>query len=81
MAFLAASAATAVFVLWNVGLFFMIPARGPISWRQMVHNQVTLVPAESARTTKRYFVAREALMSRIDQEDVRQIERQESEGR
>ena len=86
VAFLTASVATAVFVLWNVGLLFqwgthMIPARGPISWRQMVHNQVTLVPAEIARTTQRYFVAREALMSRIEQEDIQQIERQESEGR
>lgn len=85
-AFLCASVATAVFVLWNVGLLFqwgthVIPARGPISWRQMVHNQVTLVPVAIARTAKSYFVAREALMSRIEQEDIQQIERQESEGR
>jgi hypothetical protein len=73
-----ASAATAAFILWNLGLIFqwgmhMIPERGPISWRDAFHNQVAEVPAEAARTLKIYLTERGKLMQRIEQQDVNQI--------
>ena len=69
---------TALLVLWNLGLIFqwgthLIPARGPISWREVAYNQVAVVPAEAARTLKSYFTGRGKLMDRIEQEDVKQL--------
>ena len=49
---------TALLVLWNLGLIFqwgthLIPARGPISWREVAYNQVAVVPAEAAGTVEK----------------------------
>ena len=46
------ASATAVLILWNLGLIFqwgthLIPARGPISWRDAAYNQVAVVPVEA----------------------------------
>ena len=59
--------ALALFVLWNLGFIFqwgthMVPARGKISWSAMVHNQVTKVPQEMARSLDSYFTHRGELM-------------------
>lgn len=67
----------AVFVTWNLGFIFqwgthLVPARGPISWSEMAHNQVTLVPTRLAGTARDYFIHRKAMMQRIEQEDIRQ---------
>jgi hypothetical protein len=77
-AFAAAGMVTALFILWNVGLMFqwgmhMIPVRGPISWREMVYNQVDVVPGKMVGTVKSYLVARKALMGEIEQRDVNQM--------
>ena len=74
----AATAATAVLVLWNLGLIFQwgmhwIPERGPISWRTAAHNQVAVVPEEAASIFKNYLTSRSALMGRIEQRDVQQL--------
>ncbi len=79
-----ASTATALLVLWNLAFIFqwgthMVPARGPISWKQMVRNQFTAVPARAATEVTAYFRNRGDLMRHIEQEDVRQLVRQESE--
>jgi len=55
----------------------MVPARGPISWKQMVRNQFTAVPQRAATEVAAYFENRGALMHQIEQEDVRQLKRQE----
>jgi hypothetical protein len=73
-------AGTAVLALWNLGLMFqwgmhLIPARGPISWREAAYNQYAVVPGETAQALKNYSVRRKQLMDRIEQEDVRQQHR------
>jgi len=82
---IAASAATSVFILWNLGLIFqwgihLIPARGPISWRAAAYNQFAVVPAEAVSTVKSYLMHRSKLMDRIEQQDVKQIKTQRLEG-
>jgi hypothetical protein len=74
----AATAATAVLILWNLGLVFQwgmhwIPERGPVSWRMAAHNNVAAVPEEAASTLKAYFTGRSALMNRIEQRDIQQL--------
>jgi hypothetical protein len=73
-------AGLALLVLWNLGMVFqwgthLIPARGPISWRQMAYNQVAVVPARAGDALARYFVNRKDLMRQIERQDVRQLNR------
>ena len=73
-----ASSVTALFILWNLAFIFqwgthMVPARGPISWKQMVRNQFVAVPQQAATEFAAYFENRGALMHQIEQEDVRQL--------
>ena len=69
---------TAALIAWNLGLIFqwgmhLIPARGPISWRDAAYNQVAVVPAQTARALKAYLTGRGRLMDHIEQEDLQQI--------
>jgi hypothetical protein len=64
-------------IAWNVGLIFqwgthMIPARGPISWHAMAHQQVVDVPRRITHSVKTYFTRRGEMMQFIEQEDVEQ---------
>lgn len=73
-----AVAMTCAFMVWNLGLIYqwgthLIPARGPISWRQAAYNQVAVVPVEATRTLKSYLTRRGRLMQHIEEEDVRQL--------
>jgi hypothetical protein len=73
--------ATAALILWNLGLIFqwgthLIPARGPISWRDAAYNQFAVVPAEASQSLKTYLTHRSQMMNRIEQEDVRQLRNQ-----
>jgi hypothetical protein len=73
-----ASSVTALLILWNLAFIFqwgmhMVPARGPISWKQMVRNQILAVPPRAATEFASYFENRRALMYHIEQEDVRQL--------
>lgn len=77
--FAAASLITALFVLWNAGFIFqwgthLVPARGPISWREMAYNQVAVVPERLTDTLKTYLVRRRVLMERIEQQDLKQLQ-------
>jgi len=79
-----ASIVTAALIAWNLGLIFqwgthLIPARGPISWRDAAYNQVAVVPAQTVRTLKAYFTGRGRLMGHIEQEDLRQLQEQNKE--
>jgi hypothetical protein len=74
---MAASAATAAFIVWNLGLVFqwgthLIPARGPISWRETAYNQVAVVPMQAAESLRNYFSHRKKMMNYIEEEDVKQ---------
>jgi hypothetical protein len=78
-ALIVSASATAVLVLWNLGLIFqwgthLIPARGPISWRDAAYNQFAVVPAEASQSLKNYLTHRSQMMNRIEQEDVRQLQ-------
>jgi hypothetical protein len=75
---------TALFVLWNMGLIFqwgthLIPARGPILWRDAAYNQVAVVPAQAVRTLKAYLTGRGRLMGHIEQQDLQQLKEQNRE--
>ena len=56
----------------------LVPARGPISWRRMVSNQVSLVPQELYGKLGSYFGDRGALMQRIEKQDIEQLKQRES---
>jgi len=72
-------------IVWNVGFVFqwgthMIPVRGPISWREMAYNQVAVVPGRLTDTLKTYLVRRKALMERIEQQDLKQLQSETPKG-
>ena len=76
-----ASSVTGVLIIWNLGFIFqwgmhLVPARGPISWRQMVHNQLVVVPQRVSTDVKAYVENRGALMQQIEREDIRQSQQQ-----
>jgi hypothetical protein len=75
---LATSALLLCFVLWNVGLMFqwgghLIPARGPVSWREVAHNQFFVVPRQLTSQLGDYFFRRKDLMRQIEQRDLQQL--------
>jgi hypothetical protein len=79
-----ATATVSVLILWNAGMIFqwgthLIPARGPISWRDAAYNQVAVVPEQAARTIESYFVRRKQLMGHIEGQDVEQLKTTPSE--
>lgn len=76
-----ASSITAALIAWNLGLIFqwgmhLIPARGPISWRDAAYNQVAVVPEQTVRTLRAYLTGRGRLMGHIEQEDLQQLKEQ-----
>jgi len=63
--------------VWNLGFIFqwgthLVPARGPISWREMAHNQLVVVPSRLTHGLETYFLHRKAMMQHIEQEDIEQ---------
>jgi hypothetical protein len=82
---IASAAVTALFTLWNLGMIFqwgthLIPARGPISWREAAYNQYAVVPREAAHLVKSYVVHRGQMMNQIEQDDVRQLKIRDERG-
>jgi UDP-N-acetylmuramyl pentapeptide phosphotransferase/UDP-N-acetylglucosamine-1-phosphate transferase len=68
----------ACFVLWNAGLMFqwgshLIPARGPISFPQMIRNQFLTVPRQITAQLGTYLFRRKAMMQQIEQRDLEQM--------
>ena len=79
-AFVSATALLLLFVLWNAGLIFqwgahLIPPRGPISFSEVAHNQVFVVPRQLSADFRRYFFKRKDLMQQIEQRDIQQLEK------
>ena len=79
-ALVAACALLAVFALWNAGLIFqwgshLVPARGPVSFSEIAHNQFFVVPRDLSATLQRYLFKRKALMQQIEDRDVQQLEK------
>jgi len=72
-------ALVALLAAWNLGFIFqwgtqLVPARGPVSWRQVAYNQVKVVPQEAAGQLARYFRNRRGMMRQIEQRDVKRLE-------
>jgi hypothetical protein len=66
------------FVLWNLGLIYqwgahLVPARGPISFREAAHNQFFVVPAQISSQLRSYFFRRSDMMRQIEQRDLEQL--------
>jgi len=66
-------------IVWNVGFIFqwgthMVPARGEISWPDMIHNQIAVVPLRMKHHLETYFLHRSEMMQQIEQEDIQQQE-------
>jgi UDP-N-acetylmuramyl pentapeptide phosphotransferase/UDP-N-acetylglucosamine-1-phosphate transferase len=66
------------FVLWNAGLMFqwgshLIPARGPISFPQMIRNQFFTVPRQITAQLETYLFRRKVMMQQIEQRDLEQM--------
>jgi len=78
---IARSVATAL-IVWNLAFIFqwgthLVPARGPISWKQMVHNQFFVVPERAFGGIAAYVQNRRGLMQQIEHQDVSQMNSQE----
>jgi hypothetical protein len=70
----------AAFVIWNAEFMFqwgehLIPARGPISWSEMIRNQFTVVPREITAHLGNYLFHRHELMRQIEDRDIEQRKR------
>ena len=68
----------ACFVLWNLGLIYqwgthLVPARGPVSFRQVTYNQFYVVPVEFTSRVRAYLFRRGDLMQQIEQRDMEQL--------
>jgi hypothetical protein len=77
-ALLAASSVVACLVLWNIAFLFqwgthLVPARGPIVWSEMVHNQFFVVPREISAKLQTYLFHRANLMRQIEDRDIEQL--------
>jgi hypothetical protein len=73
-----ASVVMAFFLVWNVELMFqwgehLIPPRGPISFPEMVHNQIFVVPRQITARLQTYLFRRKAMMEQIERRDIEQM--------
>jgi len=76
-----ASVLLAAFMLWNAAFMFqwgehLIPPRGPISWREMIRNQFSVVPRQLAAHLENYLFHRRDLMRQIEDRDINQMKKQ-----
>ena len=72
------AAAAALLIVWNMAFIFqwgthLVPARGPIVWSEMIHNQFAVVPREIATKAEGYLFHRSNLMQQIEQRDIEQL--------
>jgi hypothetical protein len=77
-ALVVSSGVLACFVLWNLGFIYqwgthLVPARGPISFRQAAYNQFYVVPGQLTSHLHSYFFRRSDLMRQIEQRDIEQL--------
>ena len=77
-------AVIALLTAWNVGLIFqwgthLVPARGEISWPDMIHNQIVVVPLRMKHHLETYFLHRSEMMQQIEQKDIEQQKAERSQ--
>lgn len=80
-ALVAICAVLATLMLWNAGLMFqwgshLVPARGPISFPEMIHNQFFVVPRQLTGKLETYLFRRRKLMQQIEDGDLQQMKQQ-----
>ncbi len=73
-----ASTLLACLILWNMAFLFqwgthLVPARGPISWSEMIHNQFFVVPRQISAKVQNYLFHRANLMRQIEERDIEQM--------
>ena len=78
---LVSSVVLMAFMLWNAGLMFqwgshLVPARGPISFPEMIHNQFFVVPRQLTGKLESYLFRRRKLMQQIEDGDIQQMKHQ-----
>lgn len=71
----AAGAAAVALALWNAGLALqwgtgIVPNQGPVDFRVVARNQVTVVPKAAASFLRRYFTSRDAAARQIEERDM-----------
>jgi hypothetical protein len=79
-AFVAAAGLVSLLAVWNAGFIFqwgehLIPVRGAISFQEMTHNQVFVVPRQIGVHLRDYLFSRKSEMRRIEERDIQQLER------
>jgi hypothetical protein len=77
-ALMAASPLVACLVLWNMAFVFqwgthLVPARGPVVWSEMIHNQIFVVPRAISAKLQTYLFHRASLMRQIEERDIEQM--------
>src|SRR4029077_18087956 len=76
----AIAAVLACFLLWNLAFMFqwgthLVPARGPISWNEMIRNQFVVVPVEISSKIRNSLFHRSSLMRQIEERDIEQMKK------
>jgi hypothetical protein len=79
-AFVAAVGLVILFSLWNAGFIFqwgehLLPVRGEISFREMIHNQFFVVPRELGTHMRAYLFKRKEEMLKIEDRDIQQMQK------
>jgi len=77
-AFVAAVGLVILLALWNGGFIFqwgehLLPVRGEISFRKMIHNQFFVVPRELGTHMRAYLFKRNEEMHKIEDRDIQQM--------
>jgi hypothetical protein len=77
-AFVAAGGMVILLSMWNAGFTYqwgehLLPVRGEISFREMIHNQFFVVPREVGTHFRAYLFERKEEMQRIEQQDIKQM--------
>jgi hypothetical protein len=77
-AFVAAAGVVTLLAVWNAGFIFqwgehLIPVRGDISFQEMTHNQVFVVPRQIGAHLRSYLFTRKSEMRRIEERDIEQL--------
>ena len=72
------SSIVGVLILWNLAFIFqwgthLVPARGPIVWSEMIHNQVSVVPRQIVAKAQGYLFHRSNMMRQIEERDIEQM--------
>jgi len=78
--FALSAAISFVLVVWNAGFIFqwgahLIPARGPVSFSEVVRNQFFVVPRQVSTELRAYLFRRKALMKQIEDRDIQQLKK------